>query len=170
MLKERRLLNKVKIKVIKGNDYASLKKKKDQWIDRQRLSCESVFFSNAYCQDEVFISKFAYRHGLDVEDRSLSLKHQKKFLMPEDRNVLEILGTEDARIIWVLKEALIKETSGVLHDLISGKMRIDYRKAEANYVLLSYQSKDYHFFFRTFADKVLGIVSQEEIEKIEIID
>lgn len=170
MLKERRLLNKLKIKILKGKDYQTLKAKKEKWIDHQSSFSREIFFSNAYCQDEVFISQSFYPHSLDVENRTLTLKHRKQFLMPEDIEVLEALGSDDSRIIWTLKEALIKETSGFLYDLISGKMHIEYRKIKANYLSLSYQDKDYYFFFETYENKVLGVVSQEKIEKIEIIE
>lgn len=164
MRKRLKNLNDVVVFRIKGSNYLELNKKKNRFIEGR----EDLLYSNAYSNNNVFISFSEIEHGMDVEERVLTSKQLSLFLTKRDKIFLEEIGSNDTRIIWVLKEALIKISDGLLYDMIYNKMNIVYMDVIDDNFMIGFNESILYFKYSYVNDAVVGVVGTEKIGRILI--
>src|SRR5690554_2167068 len=84
-----------------------------------------LHYSVSYCHNRVYISVCEFKHAIDVENKTLSSKHENKLVSKSDRLLLERVNG-DTRIVWCLKECIIKLLNQQLFSLIENSINIQY--------------------------------------------
>lgn len=119
------------------------------------------YSSISYAKNYMFISESMYEHAIDFENKKLKDKHKKKVFTTQELEFSKNYLDDDLRVLWNIKEALIKLYDMKLYDIISRKINLDLELLDEELINFRFKNEKYQAKIGKWHDISFAIIFKD---------